>query len=106
MRAALAALLLGCALSAMAGSIDTPQCRADLAKASALVDAVAAARNRAGPVRDAAAMCAALRQNMKDMRDAATRMDRCLTGHERGENVAQIRASVEDVGEVVRARCR
>ena len=93
------------ALPAHAATVDTPQCRADLPKAARLIDAVAA-RDRAGPIRDTARLCAALRRNRADMKAAADILNRCLTGHERGENVGQLVASIADVDHVVATRCR
>lgn len=92
-------------LPALAATIDTPQCRADLPRAARLIDAVAA-RDRAGPIRDTARLCAALRLNRRDMAGAADILNRCLTGHERGENVGQLRASVADVDAAIARRCR
>jgi hypothetical protein len=92
-------------LPALAGTVDTPQCRADLPRAQALIEAVAA-RDRQGPISDNARLCAVLRRNSADMRGAAEILNRCLTGHERGENVGQLVASVEDVNAVIARRCR
>ena len=50
-------------------------------------------------------LCALLRRNSADMSEAGRLMDRCLTGHERGENVGQIRESLGDINRVLRERC-
>jgi hypothetical protein len=109
MRPALPLLLAFAAIPALAGharagSLDTPQCRQDLPRAAALVDAVAA-RDRKGPVRDPAQLCRLLRLNERDMAESRAIMARCLTGHDLGENVGQMDASLEDVRALIRQRC-
>lgn len=98
------ALALAAAGNAEAGTVDSPQCRSDLPRAARLIEAVAA-RDRAGPIRERARLCTTLKQNRTDMAVAAEILNRCLTGHERGENVAQLRASVEDVDAVIARGC-
>ncbi len=98
------AVLLGL-LPASAGIVDTPQCRTRLARASSLVDAIAARENsvRKG---DTAGLCRLLRANLKDMQEARDGMAQCLTGHERGENVAQMDVSMGDIRHVLARNCR
>jgi hypothetical protein len=50
--------------------------------------------------------CRLLRQNLDDMVRARGPMDRCVTGHDRGENVAQIDASIGDIRDVLARNCR
>ena len=90
---------------AEAGFVDTPDCRTALARANTLVGAVAQ-RDRGSRPAGTAAICNVLRLNRRDMREAADHMQRCMTGHERGENVGQLMASVEDVDAVLARRCR
>ena len=54
---------------------------------------------------DLAKNCKLLRQNLADMSGARGPLDRCLTGHERGETVAQMDASIEDIRAVLADKC-
>lgn len=99
----IAALLL--TASANAQSVDTPQCRADLAQAGALINEIAG-RDRAGPITDHGRLCATLRLNLQQMREAREIMQRCLRGHAQRENVGQMDVSMEDVATVIQSRCR
>lgn len=89
---------------ATAGIVDTPECRRDLAMADQLIHAV---RLRENSVRqgDFAGLCRLLRQNLQDMTRAREPMARCMTGHERGENVGQMDASLEDIRYVLAKHC-
>ena len=92
------------ALPASAGIVDTPECRRDLALADQLVHGV---RLRENSVQrgDFAGLCRLLRQNLQDMIRAREPMARCMTGHDRGENVAQIDASIDDIRFVLSRNC-
>jgi hypothetical protein len=90
---------------ALANPAPLPGCEAQLRRAWLLVEQVAA-RDRAGPIRDQARLCQTLRQNLAEMSEATGYMQRCLTGHARGENVGQMRASIDDVTAVLNRRCR
>jgi hypothetical protein len=46
-----------------------------------------------------------VRQNLEDMLIARNAMARCMTGHDRGENVAQLDASMEDIRYVLAQKC-
>ncbi len=91
--------------SAAAGTVDTPACRRDLAAANGLIAAIAARENQfvAG---DLAKNCALLRQNLVDMAKAREPMDRCITGHDHGENLGQMDASIGDIRDVLAEKCR
>ncbi len=103
MRRALAALfLLACTSPAGAQSAT---CARDLADADALVRAVQA-RDKDFVENDDAKNCRLLRQNRADMIVAAEAMKRCLTGHDRSENVGQMEDSLGDVDAVLAAKCR
>src|SRR5439155_12258554 len=83
-----------------AGIVDTPQCRRDLAMADQLVHAVRLRENSVQPG-DYAGLCRLLRQNLQDMTRAREPMARCMIGHDRGENVAQMDASIGDIRMVI-----
>jgi hypothetical protein len=100
--ALLISLLIG--PSALASHLDTPECQRDLAVAGQLVKGIA---KREGSVKpgDIAGACALLQQNLPEMIKARNAMDRCLTGHDLGENVGQMDASIEDIRYALRRRC-
>ena len=50
--------------------------------------------------------CALLKQNLIDMTRARGPLDRCVTGHDHGENLGQIDASMEDIRAVLADKCR
>jgi hypothetical protein len=83
---------------------DTPECRHDLAVANALIAGVAA-RDKQFVPGDLAKNCALLQRNLADMVKARGPMDRCMTGHDRGENVGQMDASIGDIREVLANKC-
>lgn len=89
---------------AIAAFVDTPACRRDLIEADRLTHGI---RVRSHSVRpgDTAAACRALRQNARDMTAARNLVDQCLTGRDRGENVAQMDATLEDYGYALEAHC-
>ena len=105
MRALLAAVILGVLwLPAAAGIVDTPDCRRDLATAHQRIHAV---RLRENTVQqgDDVGLCRVLRQNLQDMTQARDPMARCMTGHERGENVGQMDVSIQDIRFVISKHC-
>jgi hypothetical protein len=102
-RAALLGLLL-LGPTALADTVNTPSCRRDLAVAGRLVAGIAARENSVKPG-DIADWCRLLRRNLPEMIQARDAMDRCLAGHEHGENVAQMDASIEDIRFALRRRC-
>jgi hypothetical protein len=89
---------------ASAGIVDTPDCRRDLATAHQLIHAVRLRENSVQPG-DFVGLCRLLRQNLQDMTRARDPMARCMTGHERGENVGQMDASMEDIRFVIGKHC-
>ena len=89
---------------ALADIVDTPACRRDLAGANALISAIAA-REKEFVVGDLVKNCALLRRNLTDMVKARGPMDRCMTGHDHGENLGQIDASIGDIRAVLAAKC-
>ncbi|HWD57011.1 MAG TPA: hypothetical protein VG308_01940 [Stellaceae bacterium] len=98
----LATLLTSAA--AEADTVKTPDCQRDLAMANRLVTAIAA-REKQFVKGDLARNCALLRQNLVDLVKAREPMDRCITGHDHGENLGQIDASIEDVRAVLAEKC-
>jgi len=98
------ALLLLPRQAAIAGVIDSLECHQDLAMADQLIHAV---RLRENSVQqgDFVGLCRLLRQNLQDMTRAREPMARCMTGHERGENVGQMDASLDDIRFVLSKHC-
>ncbi len=101
-RALITLFLLAFASPAWAQSAS---CARDLADADALVAAVQA-RDKDFTDNDDAKNCRLLRQNRADMIVATQAMKRCLTGHDRSENVGQMEDSLGDVDAVLAAKCR
>jgi hypothetical protein len=103
-RAAAAVLVTLVTTSASAGIIDTHECRRDLAMADQLVHGVRLRENsvKAG---DFVGLCRLLRRNLDDMVKARGPMARCMTGHDQGENVAQMDASIGDIRYVLARHC-
>jgi hypothetical protein len=97
-------LALVVALPAAAGVVDSYECRRDLAMADQLVHGV---RLRENSVQkgDFVGLCRLLRRNLADMVKAREPMARCMTGHDRGENVAQMDASIGDIRYVLAQHC-
>ena len=89
---------------AIAGIIDSPECRRDLTMADQLIHAVRLRENSVQPG-DFVGLCRLLRQNLQDMTRAREPMARCMTGHERGENVGQMDASLDDIRFVLSQHC-
>ena len=98
------ALLLLPRQVAIAGVIDSPECHLDLAMADQLIHAVRLRENSVQPG-DFVGLCRLLRQNLQDMTRAREPMARCMTGHERGENVGQMDASLDDIRFVLSKHC-
>ena len=98
------ALLLLPRQAAITGVIDSPECHRDLAMADQPIHAV---RLRENSVQrgDFVGLCRLLRQNLQDMTRAREPMARCMTGHERGENVGQMDASLDDIRFVLSKHC-
>jgi hypothetical protein len=92
------------ALPARADVIATPACQRDLAAANHLIGAIAA-RDKQFVPGDLATNCRLLRQNLADMVKARPPMDRCLSGHDHGETVAQMDASIEDIRATIATNC-
>ena len=92
------------AAPAWAGVVDTPECRRDLALADRLVHGV---RLRENSVQkgDFVGLCRLLRRNLQDMTRAREPMARCMTGHDLGENVGQMDASIGDIRYVLANHC-
>ena len=98
-------LALVVALPAAAGVVETYECRRDLAMADQLVHGV---RLRENSVQkgDFVGLCRLLRRNLDDMVKAREPMDRCMTSHDRGENVAQMDASICDIRYILVRNCQ
>jgi hypothetical protein len=107
-RAIAAASVLAAVLAtepAAADEVQTPACQRDLAASVQLINAIQAREKRF--VRgDMAKNCQLLQQNLADMVKAREPMDRCLTGHEKGETTGQLDASIEDVRAALAGNCR
>jgi hypothetical protein len=97
-------IVLLLSLDASAELRDTPECRRDLTVANRLIAGVAA-RDKQFVPGDLAKNCALLQRNLADMVKARGPMDRCMTGHDRGENVGQMDASIGDIREVLANKC-
>src|SRR5207248_3114388 len=89
----------------VAGIVDTYECRRGLAMADQLVHGVRLRENsvKAG---DFVGLCRLLRRNLDDMVKARGPMARCMTGHDQGENVAQMDASIGDIRYVLARHCQ
>lgn len=87
-----------------AGVVDSADCRRDLATAGQLIQGVDQRENSVRPG-DYAGLCRLLRRNLKDMSRAREPMARCLTGHELGENVGQMDASIGDIRDILGKHC-
>jgi hypothetical protein len=85
-------------------TVDTPECRRDLAAANALIDKIAG-REKQFVKGDLAKNCALLQQNLADLTNARGPMDRCVTGHDHGENLGQIDDSIGDIRAVLADKC-
>lgn len=98
-------LALVSAAPSAAGIVDTYECRRDLVMADRLVHGV---RLRENSVQqgDFVGLCRLLRQNLQDMVRAREPMARCMTGHDQGENVAQMDASIGDIRYVLARNCQ
>lgn len=99
-----AAALTFTAASALAGIADTPDCRRDLASANALINGIAA-REKEFVAGNLTKNCALLRQNLVDMVKARAPMDRCMTGHDHGENLGQTDDSIGNIRAVLAEKC-
>ena len=103
-RLTILAAMLG-ATPAGAGVVEAYECRRDLAMADQLVHGVRLRENsvKAG---DFAGLCRLLRRNLDDMVKARGPMARCMTGHDQGENIAQMDASIGDIRYVLGRHCQ
>ncbi len=88
-----------------AGVLDSPECRRDLAMANQLIHAVRLREKSVQPG-DFVSLCRVLRQNLQDMVGARGPMNRCMTGHEHGENIGQMDVSIADIRFVLDKNCR
>ena len=100
-----AAVLAFCATPVRAEMVRTPECAQKLARANALVEAIAK-RTNVQPAPTGQALCAVLRTNLREMREATENMNACMTGRDRAENVGQMSESMGDVARVIAQRCR
>jgi hypothetical protein len=91
-------------LNASADIVQTPECRRDLTVANRLIAGITAREKQFVPG-DLAKNCALLQRNLDDMVKARGPMDRCMTGHDRGENIGQMDASIGDIREVLANKC-
>jgi hypothetical protein len=103
--AAAALALLLPADPAAADEVQTPQCQHDLAASVQLINAIQAREKRF--VRgDMATNCQLLQQNLADMVKAREPLDRCLAGHQHGETVGQLDASIDDIRAALAGNCQ
>jgi hypothetical protein len=91
--------------SAAADLVNTPECQRDLARANALITAIAAREKQFVPG-DLAKNCTLLKQNLDDLLKAREPMDRCITGHDHGENLGQMDDSIDDIRAVLADKCQ
>lgn len=106
-RGAIPAVCLGliAAGPALAEARNTTECQRDLAAGVQLINAIQAREKRF--VRgDMVNNCRLLEQNLADMVRAREPMDRCLVGHEHGETIAQLDASIGDIRAALAGNCR
>jgi hypothetical protein len=89
----------------IAGTVGTPACNRNLAEADRLIHGIRLRENTVKPG-DWVGLCRLLRQNHKDMSRARDLMNPCLTGHDHGENIGQIEASLGDISQVLDTQCR
>jgi hypothetical protein len=106
--AIIAASALALALSAgpgVADEVQTPECQRDLTASVQLINAIQAREKHfiSGAL---AKNCELLKQNLADMVKAREPMDRCLTGHEKGETTGQLDASIADIRAVLAGSCQ
>jgi hypothetical protein len=88
-----------------AGSVNTPRCRGDLAKADRLIHGVRL-REHSVQQGDWQGLCRLSRRNLRDISRACQLMHPYLTGHDHGENIGQMDASIGDIKFVLDTRCR
>jgi hypothetical protein len=89
---------------AAADIVNTPECKRNLAAANQQVGAIRAREKRFVPG-DLATNCKLLKQNLADMLKARGPIDRCLTGPEHNETIAQLDASIDDMRAVLGDKC-
>jgi hypothetical protein len=89
----------------IAGSVDTPNCHRDLTEVDQLIHGI---RLRENSVQqgDSQGLCRLLQRNLRDMSKARQLMNPCLTGHDHGENIGQMDASIGNIQYVLDTRCR
>ena len=94
-----------CAEPSFAGSVDTPRCHDDRAAADRLIQGV---RRRENSVHQGVwqGLCRLLRRNLRYVSKARVLMTPCLTGHDHGESIGQMDASIGDIQYVLDTRCR
>jgi hypothetical protein len=97
-------VLVAASVPVEAGVVDSPQCQRDLAATHAGLEDTLARLKRVSnaPLKD---KCAALHWHVGVMRKAGAVFARCTTGHERGENVGQMKGSVADFLDIIRQLC-
>jgi hypothetical protein len=100
-----ATLALAASGPALADMVKTPECQRDLAAANVLIEAVAV-REKQFVAGDLAKNCRLLRQNLADMIQAREPMDRCVTGHDHGEDLGQMDASIGDIRALLADKCQ
>jgi hypothetical protein len=100
-----AALAILATTPAQADIVKTPECQRGLAAANALIQAITA-REKQFVAGDLTRNCRLLRQNLADMVKAREPMDRCITGHDHGENLGQMDASIGDIRALLAEKCQ
>jgi hypothetical protein len=100
-----AALAVFAVSPALADALKTPECQRDLAMANGLIEAIAA-REKQFVVGDVARNCRLMQQNLVDLIKARDPMDRCITGHDHGENLGQIDDSIGDIRALLADKCQ
>ena len=88
-----------------ADEVQTPQCQHDLSASVQFINAIQA-REKHFVRGDMATNCRLLQQNLVDMVKAREPLDRCLAGHEHGETVGQLDASIGDMRAALAGNCQ
>ena len=91
------------AVPALAGTLDTPGCKRELAVVSATMDD--AQRTKALAARSAEAACAAYRNQFLLLVKARAVVAACKTGPDREQEVGRLDGTVEDINVAIAQHC-
>ncbi|HEX3882061.1 MAG TPA: hypothetical protein VHW66_05335 [Stellaceae bacterium] len=102
--AAAVCIMLG-TLPALAGAVDTPECRSALDDADRLMRTVQERQMQFSRY-DPRENCRLMRANLDDLATARAPMDRCLTAAVHDGSIGQIDAAIEQVRAQLISNCR